>query len=112
LDELRQGLPVEAYFYVAGAEAGSTPVVSWRGRYEGCVEAAAGRHPDGERFRPLSTAGDSSWAGFWHVVDLHPFPEPYRIPIGQLYGWEKEAPYKGNFVPRGPMLITDPEVGG
>src|SRR4051812_15495144 len=65
LDGIRGDRPVDVYIYAAGAKAGDDPAVTWKGKYDRCVEAAQGRHPLGDQLRPKSTDTDTAWAGFW-----------------------------------------------
>lgn len=83
-------------------------VASWSARYVGHVRSTAGGlHPDGEKYRPPSTRGESDyWAVFWQVSDLRPLESP--VLLTSLRGLESDCNYDGGFIPEGPMLIQHP----
>jgi len=111
LDEIRNGLPVDVYIYASHSPGPLRLEISWHARYIGHVESIGGAHPEGMRFRPPSTAkyADDNlgyWAVFWEVEQLRKLPPTERIPTGEFRGLNKRKPYKRNFVPEGPILIT------
>jgi hypothetical protein len=114
LDEMREGDPVPVLIYPSdeGIPAKMSYRVCWFGWYIGHVDSAGGKHPDGMKHRPPSTAkyqADNSgfWPAFWHVWELRKLPNEKQFPINKvptlIGGWRKNAP------PRGPELVTLPE---
>lgn len=113
LDLLRKGMPVDVLIYASHADGHHDFEVSWHGRYIGHVESVGGAHPEGMRYRPLSTMShphDNSghWAVFWEVEDLHLLPEENRISLAVFTGFGKKKPYGHAFPPEGPLLVEHP----
>ncbi|MDO9556171.1 MAG: hypothetical protein Q7J82_01105 [Coriobacteriia bacterium] len=106
LDDMRDGLPVDVYFYASHSDT-LDRVVSWRGRYVGHVEGVDGKHPAGRRYRSPLALNDGSgwWAVFWEVKDLHQI-DP--IPTANFRGYGAQKEYGASFVPEGPMIIEHP----
>jgi hypothetical protein len=113
LDTRRKGIPVDVYIYASHSDGQREFEVSWHGRYIGHVEGKMGAHPDGMKYRPLSTGkypNDNSghWAVFWEIEDLRPLPKERRIVLASLTGFGKKKPYGHAFPPEGPLLIEHP----
>ena len=116
IDELREGSRVAALIYPSHDEnlpAKDSFIVSWFGWYTHFRDSKGGAHPDGMTFRPPTTAdypadNKGHWAIFWHVEGLHELPKLKQLPIKKIQGfkggWRKNAP------PRGPELVTLPEL--
>jgi hypothetical protein len=116
LDQKRDGQPVAALIYPSHDEdlpAKDTFIVSWFGWYVRSIHSKGGAHPDGMKYRPATTAdypadNKGHWAVFWHVEGLRELPKEKQLPISKIQGfkggWRKNAP------PRGPELITLPEL--
>jgi hypothetical protein len=104
-DELRGEKAVEVFIYASLAE--NRPLnseVSWHGLYVGHVPSRSGRHPQGMKYRPPSTASEKpTWAIFWEVEELEPLSSP--IAIASLRGLGKKSKYQPRFTPEGPLLI-------
>lgn len=105
-DELRRNEPVEVFIYASYAET-DRPLrseASWHGLYIGHVPSRSGRHPNGSRFRPPTTANDRpTWAIFWEVEQLEPLSSP--ISIASFKGLGKRSKYTSLFIPEGPLLV-------
>jgi hypothetical protein len=107
-DARRGDKAVEVFIYASLAKNRPLkPEVSWHGLYVGHVQSRSGRHPQGMKYRPPSTASDTpTWAIFWEVEELKPLSSP--IAIASLGGLGKKSNYKSRFTPEGPLLITYP----
>ncbi len=107
-DQLRGEKAVKVFIYASLAE--NRPLnseVSWHGLYVGHVQSRGGRHPQGMKYRPPSTASDKpTWAIFWEVEDLEPLSSP--IAIASLKGLGKKSNFASRFLPEGPFLIEYP----
>lgn len=113
LDEIREGMPVDVYIYASHSPGPVSLQVSWHAIYIGHGDSIGGAHPDGMKFRPPSTRkypddNLGHWAIFWEVEALRELPPEARIPTGQFQGFGKPKPYKKNFVPEGPILVSRP----
>jgi hypothetical protein len=113
LDVHRKGMPVDVYIYASHHDGNPEFEVSWHARYIRHVESTMGAHPDGMKYRPLSTGkypNDNSghWAVFWEVEDLQPLLKEQRISLAQFTGFGKKKPYEHAFPPEGPLLIEHP----
>jgi hypothetical protein len=115
VDAQRDGARIAVLIYPSYEDVVAQPsfIVSWFAWYRRTVDSIMGAHPEGMKFRPLSTAGYASdnkghWAAFWHVAGLRELPKEKRLPIGKIQGfkggWRKDAP------PRGPELVALPEL--
>src|SRR6267143_4545033 len=98
LDALRKGMPVDVYIYASHAEGQRDFEVSWHARYIRHVDGEMGAHPDGMKYRPLSTGkypNDNSghWAVFWEVEDLQPLLKEQRMVLAGLTGFGKKKSY-------------------
>lgn len=105
-DELRANEPVKVFIYTSYAETDRflRSEASWQGLYVGHVPSRNGRHPNGSRFRPPTTASDKPiWAIFWEVEQLEPLSSP--ISIASFKGLGKNSKYTSRFIPEGPLLI-------
>ena len=83
---------------------------TWTGLYIGHVEAMGGAHPEGMRYRPVTTAqypsdNEGFWAIFWHVAELRELAPDERVPIAAMTGWRDKRPYGHPFEPEGPIII-------
>jgi len=107
-DELRGEKAVEVFIYASLAE--NRPLnseVSWHGLYVGHVQSRSGRHPQGMKYRPPSTATDKpTWAIFWEVEELERLASP--IAIASLRGFKKKSNFQSRFTPESPLLIEYP----
>jgi hypothetical protein len=107
-DELRGDKVVEVFIYASLAE--NRPLnseVSWHALYVGHVQSRGGRHPQGMKYRPPSTASEKPrWAIFWEVEELQPLSSP--IAIASLKGLGKKSNYPSRFTPEEPLLIAYP----
>jgi hypothetical protein len=113
LDELAAGLPCDVFIYASDAPTRHAPAVSWKARYVKTVETSNGRHPDGMRYRPQSTAAYKTdnlghWAVFWEVADLRRLGPGDAIPISKLRSVGSKTNLK-SAAPRGPLVIDSPE---
>lgn len=104
------GAPCDVLIYASDAKASGPPTVLWRTRYQGFVEAKAGRHPAGMQFRPPTTAqyhGDNQghWYIFWEVSDLRPLTPAERIDISKLKSFAQKGKLAKTFVPLGPLVV-------
>jgi len=99
LDAMLDGKPCPVLIYASWPKFHlPVPTVTWRGTYVGSIEVQAGRHPDGMRYRPPTTAkypddNAGHWAVFYHVADLKKLPKEERIGIPGLYPFGKSKPY-------------------
>lgn len=113
LDAKRHGSPVDVFIYASSDQNSISIEVSWRGRYIGHVESKGGAHPDGLRFRPLSTQKNSSdnkghWAVFWELDQLRELSQEERVPIKDFIGYSSGKKYKKGFIPEGPLIVVSP----
>lgn len=110
LRDLADNADCDVWIYASEDTAHGVPKVTWKARYLRFVEAKAGRHPDGMRFRPVSTGdnpGDNQghWFIFWEVADLRKLEPQEQIAISKLKGVDKKSTFASGFVPRGPIVI-------
>jgi hypothetical protein len=104
LDKERAGMDVDVYIYASPAQ--SDFEVSWAARYVGSVQSVNGAHPDGMKYRPKSTAGDTESDVFWEVTDLKQLPLEERFLVSQLFGSKNGSKaYSPTFAPRSPLLV-------
>jgi hypothetical protein len=114
LDQLRARCKVRTFIYASHSDTIGTPRVSWQAHYIGHIEAQGGRHPQGTKYRPSTTErypedNDGYWAIFWEVEGLQEICEnAQRTPLSQLTGLDNGKPFKKQFIPQGPLLITYP----
>jgi hypothetical protein len=106
LESLRKGLDVDVYIYASSPSGDSPPEASWRARFIGIAHDSSAQSLT--KFRPASTANDTSSAIYWQVVELKRVPPPDRLKIADFTGFEKGKAYSSTFVPRGPLLIEHP----
>lgn len=107
---LAEAAEVSVFIYASGGPSGP-PRATWTARFVGAVGSRDGAHPDGMRYRPLSTEkypldNKGHWLLFWEVADLRKLDEP--ILISKLKGAGKVRAYVATFKPEGPILIDNP----
>ena len=110
IDELREGSRVAALIYPSHDEnlpAKDSFIVTWFGWYTHFRDSKDAMNSDA-MLRPPTTKTDGRWAIFWHVAGLRELPNSKQLPIKKIQGfkggWRKNAP------PRGPELVTLPEL--
>lgn len=113
LGRLTEGGTPPVIIYASSDDGKFPTKATWLGAYVGAVETNNGRHPEGMRFRPPSTAnniGDNLgyWAVFWEVASLKHIGYKDGIPIGNLFGYRSKKRYLKNFRPEGPTIIENP----
>lgn len=113
LDRLRTeagDAPCDVLIYASDGKASGPPKVTWRARYERFVEAKVGRHPEGMKYRPPTTAnysGDNHghWYIFWEVSDLWELSDSDQIEISKLNAISSKKKLAKTFIPIGPIIV-------
>ena len=110
LRDLADGAPCDVLIYASDAHLPGPPKVTWKARYVRFVEAKAGGHPDGMKFRPPTTVNHNAdnhghWFIFWEVSDLQQLPTSEQVEIAKLKSIENKGKLAKSFIPRGPIVI-------
>ncbi|MEG3153473.1 hypothetical protein [Sphingomonas sp. RB1R13] len=110
LTELADGAPCDVLIYASDAHLPGPPKVTWRARFERWVEAKAGGHPAGMKYRPHTTSQHKAdnhghWFVFWEVTDLRELPPAEHILISDLKGVDKRSKLAKTFIPLGPIVV-------
>jgi hypothetical protein len=113
LTELADGVPCDALIYASDSHLTGPPKVTWRARFIRWVEAKAGGHPEGFKYRPVSTAQYEAdnyghWYVFWEVRDLRELEPTEQILISNLKAADQKSKLAKNFIPRGPIVVEAP----
>lgn len=105
LDQERQDRGVKVLIYASNPKDPSfIPQVTWQGLYIGHVDSRRGRHPQGMKFRPSTTANEPLTAAvFWEITDMKPLEIPLKISNFKAFG--KKEPYQSRFFPEKPLMI-------
>ena len=110
LTEEAKGAACEVLIYASDAHLSGQPRVTWRAQFLKWVEAKAGGHPEGKKYRPKTTfdyPGDNygHWYLFWEVSDLRELAPDEQVLISDLKPLDQKAKLAKNFIPRGPIVV-------
>ncbi|MBV7256117.1 HNH endonuclease [Pacificimonas sp. WHA3] len=101
--------PADIFFYASEGSAAGRPAVTFRGKFSGFRGARAGRaDKEWNQYRPDSTAADGRWGGFYAVSQLRRLDQ--SIAISQFSKLESGRNLSRTFVPRGPTIVSAPEL--
>ena len=110
LRDLADGAACDVLIYASDARLPGPPKVTWMARYVRFVEAKAGRHPDGMKFRPPTTESYSAdnhghWYIFWEVSNLRELPPAEYKAVSSLKSIDGKGKLAETYIPRGPIVV-------
>lgn len=109
-DAIRGDVSLDVFIYPSLGGKFGPPKARWYGTYVRHVHSVGGAHPDGMKFRPISTVQNPDdnqgfWAIFYELTGLRELSKDEAVAMSRFRGFGTHNKLVSNFIPRGPILV-------